>query len=104
MDPYVTLEFKDQCEKTKVNHMGSKTPIWNETFKFYISSESAQGSLKLTCFDDDLVMNVVTGEATLPVYRLCCNTQTKEMVPIYYEGERTGELFIETKFTPFQSQ
>lgn len=60
MDPFVQIDYRINKFKTKVNDSGGVTPKWNEIFK--IPVYSIDDILKMTCKDQDLIIDDIIGE------------------------------------------
>jgi len=87
------MEFKTQTIKG-----GGKRPTFNETFEIEVYRLSDE--IKFACFDEDIQIDDIVGEKSLPVCNLCQAKLVKKVVPLEYDGARSGDLVIETKFTP----
>ena len=69
MDPYVQVETKGKTFKTQTIQEGGKNPVWNEAFVIPISSMDDE--LKITCFDEDLLVDDLVGSKVFKASELC---------------------------------
>lgn len=69
MDPFIVLEHDGHKYKSKVIEKGGKTPIWNETFEVPI--DTLEDTIKVRCFDEDLLMDDFVGEKEYTIRELC---------------------------------
>lgn len=50
--------------------------------------------------DKDWLTNDEIGESTMPVSMLCDLKGIKKWIPIYYKGEKAGDILIQAKYIP----
>jgi len=60
MDPFIQIDYRKKKFTTKVNESGGPTPKWNETFNIPIYS--IDDIFKMTCKDQDLIIDDYIGE------------------------------------------
>ena len=69
-------------------------PVWNETLtiKFETEQVAKQTSLKIVCFDEDLIMDSHVGQAVFMVSDLLGD---KKWIELKYRGKKAAEILIE---------
>lgn len=74
-----------------------RSPIWNETLtiKFETEQVAKESSLKIVCFDEDLIMDSHVGQAVFLVSDLLGD---KKWIELKYRGKKAAEILIEAKF------
>ena len=107
MDPFVQIEYKGKTFKTQTIQEGGKNPVWNEAFVIPINSMDDE--FKITCFDEDLLVDDLVGSKVFKASELCSNlTATQNWLHLNYKNNKAVEVFVETKFLPnpkaFQSR
>ncbi len=53
-DPYIIIKLDDKVKKTSVQR-GQLNPVWQETFVFKLKAGNEKNTLKLDCYDEDLL-------------------------------------------------
>ncbi|XP_046840432.1 cytosolic phospholipase A2-like isoform X1 [Xenia sp. Carnegie-2017] len=96
-DPYVVLRVRTspnmkQRTETKSN---TKTPVWNETFKFYLSNEK-ENKLEITMNDDDFLSDDFIGSRTIELNKLPVNQVISRSVRINEKTSLELKLSIKT--------
>ena len=51
MDPFVTLQYGKDIQKTATHNSGGKTPVWNQTFDYEVKNLSDE--LTMTVWDEE---------------------------------------------------
>ncbi len=69
MDPFVELEHRGIKYKTQVKKDAGKKPKWEEVLEVN-GIESIEDTVKLTCYDEDLMMDECVGEAEFKIAEL----------------------------------
>jgi Ca2+-dependent lipid-binding protein len=98
MDPFVKLEIRGKSYCTKVADEGGKRPVWNETMSIPIVAMDDE--IKVSCIDEDLIINDHIGDTKVPVSRLCSQLQKSHWIPIFYKQAKSGEILLETSYDP----
>ena len=96
MDPYVILEVNGRKYKTSVVPEGGRKPVWNQTFEIPILS--MEDDIKITCFDEDLILDDLVGFSYFKTRMFCTPQPNKEWISLQYKENRAAELLIETLF------
>jgi Ca2+-dependent lipid-binding protein len=63
MDPFIHIECDGKEYRTKVMEEGGKNPKWNEMIT--VSLGSTNGNIRFVCYDEDLAVNDLVGEASV---------------------------------------
>lgn len=98
MDPFVVIEYRGIKYKTGVIQGGGKKPIWNDRFELEVPN--MQERLKISCFDEDIFVHDLVGEASVEVSLLCTIQTTRKWLPLKYEKKKSGMILLETKYSP----
>lgn len=61
MDPFVQVDYRGKTFKTTALQEAGKNPIWNEILAIPIYSMDEE--FKITCYDEDLLMDDLVGSA-----------------------------------------
>ena len=69
MDPFATLQYREQTFKTKVMQGAGKTPVWNEIFE--VDVKYIGDNLTLRVMDQDVTTSDTVGEAIIKLSALC---------------------------------
>ena len=93
MDPFIVVEYADKKYKTKVIRDGGKKPVWNECLEIPISDGNI---LKITCYDEDLIMDDFLAQHSYKIEELNCNT--KKWFPLHYKTKEAARILIEAKY------
>jgi Ca2+-dependent lipid-binding protein len=86
--------------KTKCCRNGGKHPVWNETFELNINDANEQ--LKIQCLDEDWIVNDNIGETVIAIHVLCETRGIKKWIPIFFKGQKAGEILFFGKYVPPQ--
>jgi Ca2+-dependent lipid-binding protein len=70
MDPFVMVTYNSQKFRTKVLEDAGKKPKWEETLEIPIESLE-EDRIKITCYDEDVMMDDFVGEEEFSVSDLC---------------------------------
>lgn len=64
MDPFVQIVVQPDGKeyRTKVLDDGGKNPKWNEIIEIPITNSPDEVTFKITCFDEDIMMNDFVGQ------------------------------------------
>ena len=79
MDPFLIIEHNNKKYKTSVHQDGGKTPKWNH--EVLIPIRSKNDTLKITCYDEDVIMDSFVGQHT---YTVSTIAKAKETVDTWY--------------------
>ena len=71
MDPYVTIETRQQKLRTKTINGGGKTPVWNQIFD--IDVKYIGDDMSLTVLDEDVTASDKVGSTQIKLSSLCVN-------------------------------
>ena len=66
MDPYIQIIYQGKKYRTKTIQEGGKKPVWNQTLFFDIFSLS-EDTIKITCFDEDVIVDDLVGTETFSI-------------------------------------
>ncbi|XP_073012366.1 elicitor-responsive protein 3-like [Typha latifolia] len=100
MDPYAILICRTQEQKSNVKSGAGSDPEWNESFKFTLSNDVEELTIKL--MDSDAVSaDDFVGEAKIPLEPLF----TEGSIPstaysVVKDQEFRGEIRVALTFTP----
>lgn len=84
MDPFVQLDYKGKTFRTTTIQGGGKDPRWNESFS--IPVESLDDDIRITCFDEDLIIDDLVGSRIFKAEELCKNATLKcEWIILQYK-------------------
>jgi Ca2+-dependent lipid-binding protein len=84
MDPFFVINYKDQTIKSHICKNGGQHPIWNE--KVELEYESNLEDMKLLCYDKDLIMNDIVGEAYIKLSQVAKEKGIQQWFPLTYHG------------------
>ena len=74
MDPYVIIEYDKVTYRTPTNHKAGKSPSWNYTIELTLTS--LNGSLRISCFAENIMTDSLVGETTVKIIDLCENEES----------------------------
>eukprot|EP00467_Chlorarachnion_reptans_P016072 CAMPEP_0114518238 /NCGR_PEP_ID=MMETSP0109-20121206/18331_1 /TAXON_ID=29199 /ORGANISM="Chlorarachnion reptans, Strain CCCM449" /LENGTH=379 /DNA_ID=CAMNT_0001698833 /DNA_START=213 /DNA_END=1352 /DNA_ORIENTATION=+ len=102
-NPFVSVKYLDDEQKTDVCLKGGVTPKWNQTLEFKV--EHAVGPLEaqwvhITVKDKELLKEDYIGQVTLPLQLLLTNK--KKWWKLFWnqsKNETRGEILLEASFT-----
>jgi Ca2+-dependent lipid-binding protein len=82
MDPFVVVEVTPEKKeyRTKVLNDAGKNPNWDETIEIPLASLK-DTNLKITCYDEDIMMNDFVGQHIFSASELLINGVT----PTWYD-------------------
>lgn len=90
MEPYCKIKYDGIKQKTKVHSSGGKTPTWDQTFSFDLTSCSV---LTIAVWDKDTFSNDEVGTAQLDVNTLKAHGGMIDWVKIFHNGKEAGEVY-----------
>ena len=80
MDPYVTIETRQQKLRTKTMQGAGKTPKWDQIFD--IDVKYIGDDMTLTVLDEDVTASDKIGTTNIKLSALCVNGGLDEWFPI----------------------
>lgn len=87
MDPFIKLITNTKLEvQTQVHSKGGSNPVWNETLE--VPNVSPKDQLVIKCLDQDLGSDDLIGECSIPIFKLCKNTE--HWIDIEFDGKNAG--------------
>lgn len=92
MDPFVTFEYAKKKYRTTVKDDAGQHPIWNE--RIYIVVKSLEDTVKVTCFDEDMLTDEEVGKNVYKVKTLLTN---KADIRVNYKGKVAAKISYEAK-------
>ena len=93
MDPFMVIEYNNTKYKTPVHQDGGKTPVWNH--ELLIPLRSMEDSIKMTCFDEDVIMDSCVGLQTYTVSTIANEeSPTDNWFPLYYKGKKAADIHL----------
>jgi Ca2+-dependent lipid-binding protein len=99
MDPFVELQLNGKSIfHSKPCKNGGKHPVWNENVDVHL--DTLLEELKLICYDEDWLKNDNIGECVVAINTICDLNGIKKWVPIFYKGQKAGEILLFGKYTP----
>ena len=102
MDPYVTIETRQQKFTTKTIKNGGKTPVWNAIFDIdvkYVGDE-----MSLTVYDKDLTKSDMVGTTSVKLSSLCVNGGLDDWFTIQFKGKSAGQVRLKGTWKPTENQ
>lgn len=88
MDPFVLVEVTPEKKeyRTKVLIDAGKNPKWNEAIEIPIASLK-ETNLKITCYDEDIMMNDFVGQQIFSTSELLINGLTPTWYDLKFENK-----------------
>lgn len=104
MDPFISINYNGCNYKTKPCPEGGMNPIWNMSMEIPIVSFH-EASLKVRCYDEDLLSDDFVGEATFKVSQLVREFGVPKLskVLLKFKGKLAAEIALESTFDPSAS-
>lgn len=99
MDPFVELKIDEVSKKTTVKQEAGKSPVWNESFFFIISSLDSK--LSLVVQDEDVTTNDIVGTTDVELRQDILKVSTdwiERTAELNYKGKVAGRLSYSTRF------
>lgn len=98
MDPYATLQIREQVHRTRVLDNAGKTPKWEQIFEIDVKYIGDDITVKV--LDEDVRSSDLVGETTFKLSSLCVNNGIDDWFPIFYKGKESGTIHLKSTWTP----
>ena len=104
MDPFVMVEVTPEKKeyRTKVLHDAGKNPIWDDIIEIPIASLK-DTNLKITCYDEDIMMNDFVGQHVFSAADLLKNGMTPTWYDLEFENKQSAEIMLSCESIAEQS-
>lgn len=64
MDPFIEIQHGHKKIRTATIQEGGEKPEWNQTLNLMLTTLKDDQEIKVTCFDEDVIVNDVVGSGT----------------------------------------
>ena len=105
MDPFVLVEVTPENKeyRTKVLNDAGKNPSWDEILEIPIASLK-DTKFKITCYDEDIMMNDFVGQHVFSASELLANGATPTWYDLEFENKQSAEIMLSCEFIMEQSK
>ena len=104
MDPFVMVEVTPEKKeyRTKVLNDAGKNPTWDDIIEIPIASLK-DTNFKITCYDEDIMMNDFVGQHVFSAADLLKNGMTSTWYDLEFENKQSAEIMLSCEFIAEQS-
>jgi len=98
MDPYVTIQHREDVIQTSVKKSAGKEPKWDQ--EFTLNVKYIGDDIRVQVLDKDPLKSDLIGEALIKLSALCMADGYKEWFTLTFEGKSAGKIHLGSVWKP----
>lgn len=105
MDPFVMIVVLPDGKKyrTKVLEDAGKNPKWNEILEIPINNTIDETTFKITCYDEDVIMDDFVGQHIFSASELLKNGGTPTWYDLKFEKKNSAQIMLSCEYNIAES-